>query len=264
MQLADIKLIGVVGGGVMGGGIGQAFAQGGYRVIIREINDEMAEKTRHVIEDGRWGIKAALQRGKLTAEQAEAAMQGISYSTRLEDLADCDFVVEAIPEKLDLKQSEFIKIDRAVKPAAILATNTSGFPMVDVAVNIADTRRPRFIGTHWFSPAMVMKVVEVVVAPFTAEETFQTVMALHERIGKVPVRVKDAPGTYGFVGNRVYFAAVQEAEKVINEGLCTPEDLDKVMTLGYGWPVGPYAMIQGARGGWGERAPEESTLPQRS
>jgi 3-hydroxyacyl-CoA dehydrogenase len=115
---------------------------------------------------------------------------------------------------------------------------------------VGEERRPRFIGMHWFSPAPVMKLVELVHAPETAEETVQALESLCQRAGKATVRVKDAPGRYGFIANRIYFAAVREAQAVLKEGIATPEDINKAMVFGFNWPVGPLAMVEGATRGW--------------
>lgn len=240
MNADDIKLIGVMGGGVMGGGIGQTFAQFGYTVIIRDLTDEILSRTREAIENGRFGIRTAVARGILSAEQAEAAIARISYTTREEDLRDVDLLIEAIPERLELKQSEFGRWDKIINPNAIFASNTSGFPVVDLAKEISDQRKPRFIGYHWFNPPPVMKVIETIYAEFTAPDTVETMLELTRRIGKYPARVKDMAGTYGFVGNRVYAAMRREARKVVEEGIATEEDVDAIMRYGFNWPVGPF------------------------
>jgi 3-hydroxyacyl-CoA dehydrogenase len=248
MKADDIRKVGCLGGGVMGGGIGQTFAQAGYQVVIRELSEELCQKTRSVLEDGRYGVKSAVTRGKLSQEQADKAMASVSYVTDVSSLADCDLIVEAIPEKLDLKQEKWAELDKIVKPGAVFASNTSGFVIQEVFRDVA--RKDLSIGMHWFSPAPVMKVVEVIHAPETSEETTETLMETCRRIGKVPAKVKDAPGKYGFVGNRVYFAMVAEARKVLEEGLASEEDIDTVMKLGYGWPAGPFSMGRGAQSGW--------------
>jgi 3-hydroxybutyryl-CoA dehydrogenase len=248
MNADSIKKVGCLGGGVMGGGIGQTFAQRGYQVVIREVSDELCQKTKSVLEDGRYGAKNAVTRGKLSAEEAEKAMASVTYTTDVNALADCDLIVEAIPERLDLKQAEWANLDKIVRPEAIFASNTSGFVIQEVFRDVA--RKDRSIGMHWFSPAPVMRVVEVIYAPETRPEVTDTLVEICNRLGKTPVRVKDAPGKYGFIGNRVYFAMVAEARKVVEEGLCSEEDVDTVMSLGYGWPAGPFSMGRGAQSGW--------------
>ena len=246
----SIETIGVVGGGVMGSGIAQALAVGGVKVTVRDINDEMIAKSRSTIVDGRYGLSRGVERGKTTQEEADAALARLSWTTDVQDLADVDLVIEAVPEDLELKKKVFAELDAALKPEAIFASNTSGLAISDLNKAVSDARRPKFIGMHWFSPAPVMKLVELVHAPETAEETIVALEELCSRAGKTTVRVKDAPGRYGFIANRIYFAAVREAQKVLEEGIATPEDINKAMVYGFNWPVGPLAMIEGATKGW--------------
>ena len=248
MSVDDIKLVGVMGGGVMGGGIAQTFAAHGFQTIIRDLNDELIEKTRASMVEGRFGLKGSVERGKMTQPEFEATVARFSFTKEANDLRNCDLIVEAVPENLDLKKSVFSELDGLVKKEAIFASNTSGFAISDV--NKAVSRRDRFIGFHWFSPAFIMKPIEIVYAPETSQETIETMVTLTERLGKVPIRVKDAPGKYGFVANRIYFAMVAEARKVLEEGVASAEDIDNAMKLGFNWPVGPLAMVQGARSGW--------------
>jgi 3-hydroxyacyl-CoA dehydrogenase len=248
MKIDDIKLVGVMGGGVMGGGIAQTFVANGFRTIVRDLNDDLIEKTRQTMIDGRFGLKGAVERGKMTQADYEATVERLSFTREVEDLRDCDLIVEAVPENLDLKKSVFSELDRIVKSDAIFATNTSGFAISDL--NRAVARRDRFIGFHWFSPAFIMKIIEVVYAPETSEETLDTMLELTRRLGKTPIRVKDAPGKYGFVANRIYFAMVAEARKVLEEGVASDEDINAAMRLGFNWPAGPLEMVAGARKGW--------------
>ncbi|HEY8490141.1 MAG TPA: 3-hydroxyacyl-CoA dehydrogenase family protein [Dehalococcoidia bacterium] len=249
MDVRGIKVIGVMGGGVMGGGIAQTCATAGFDVRVRDLNDELLERTRRTIEEGRYGLRSGVERGKLTPEQAEQAKARISYTTRVEDLKDVDLIIEAVPENLDLKRQVWGELDTLVKPEAIFASNTSGLAISDL--NQAVTRKDRFLGYHWFSPAPVMRLIEIVYAPETSEEVIRTMEQLGERLGKVTIRVKDAPGKYGFVANRIYFAAVAEARRVLEEGIASVEDINKAMVYGFNWPVGPLAMAEGARKGWG-------------
>ena len=250
MTADDIKLIGVMGSGVMGGGISQTFAQFGYQVIVRDLNDEILARSRDTIENGRFGIRTAVTRGLMTKEQADAAAACITYTPREEDLRDVDLLIEAIPERLELKQSEFGRWDKIVNPRAIFASNTSGYVIAELAQHVGEQRKPRFVGFHWFSPAPVMKVIETIYAEFTAPDTTETMMELTRRIGKYAARVKDMPGTYGFVGNRVYAAMRREAQKIVDDGIATEEDIDAVMRFGRNWPVGPFNRGPGSRSGW--------------
>lgn len=249
-MVPDIRSVGVVGGGVMGSGIAQALAVGGYEVTVRDLNEELIAKSRATIIDGRYGLNRGVERGKTTREEADAALARLTFTTDLGDLRGVDLVIEAVPEDLALKKKVFAELDGIVQPEAIFASNTSGLAISDLNKAVSQARRPRFLGMHWFSPAPVMKLVELVYAPETAEETIQALEALCQRAGKVSIRVKDMPGRYGFVANRIYFAAVREAQKVLEEGVASAEDINKAMVYGFNWPVGPLAMIEGATKGW--------------
>ncbi len=248
MNADDIKLVGVMGGGVMGGGIAQTFATHGFTTIVRDLSDELIEKTRQSMIDGRFGLKGAVERGKMTQEEFDATLARFSFTTKVDDLRDCDLIVEAVPENLDLKRSVFSELDALVKKDAIFASNTSGFAISDL--NRAVSRKGCFIGFHWFSPAFIMKIIEIVYASETSEETITTIEAISSRLGKTTIRVKDAPGKYGFVANRIYFAMVAEARKVLEEGIASADDINTAMRLGFNWPAGPLEMVAGARKGW--------------
>ncbi len=248
MKVDDIKLIGVMGGGVMGGGIAQTCAVAGFATRILDLTDELLEKTRDSMIEGRFGLRGAVEREKLTQQQMDEAVARLSFTTNREDLRDADLVIEAVPEELELKKKVFAELDALVKPAAVFASNTSGFAISDL--NKAVGRKDRFIGMHWFSPAFVMRLIELVYAPETGEHTIRLLEELGGRLGKETVRVKDAPGAYGFVANRIYFAAVAEARKVLDQGIATADDINKAMRLGFNWPAGPLEMVAGARKGW--------------
>ncbi len=246
----EIKSVGVLGGGVMGAGIGQALALGGLKVAVRDLNDELVEKARSTIVDGRFGLKRGVERGKTSQEQMDSAIANLSFTTKLDDLKDVDLVIEAVPEDLELKKKLWAEVDGIVQAEAVFATNTSGLVIGELNQAVAESRRARFLGMHWFSPAPIMKLVELIHAPDTAEETIQALESVCARMGKASVRVKDAPGKYGFIANRVYFAAVREAQAVLAEGIASAEDINKAMVMGFNWPIGPLAMVEGARKGW--------------
>ena len=248
MNINDIKLIGVMGGGVMGGGIAESCIAGGFRTIVRDVSDELCKKTRDTMIEGRFGLRGAVERGKLTQQQFDEAVVRLSFTTSVDDLRAADLVIEAVPEDLELKKKVFSELDKTVKPQAVFASNTSGFAISDL--NKAVARKDRFIGMHWFSPAFIMKLVEIIYAPETSDETVKLIEDLAARMGKETVRVKDAPGAYGFIANRVYFAAVAEARKILQDGLASEDDINKAMRIGFNWPVGPLEMVAGARKGW--------------
>ena len=248
MKVDDIKLIGIMGGGVMGGGIAQSCIVAGFDVRIRDLNDELNEKTRETMIEGRFGMRGAVERGKLTQEQLDAALERLSFTAAVEDLRDADLIIEAVPEDRELKKKVFAEMDGVIKPEAIFATNTSGFAISDL--NQAISRKAQFIGMHWFSPAFVMRLIEIIYAPDTSEDTIKLLEAVGEKLKKETVRVKDAPDAYGFVANRIYFAAVAEARKIMDEEIASVDDINKAMRFGFNWPAGPLEMIAGARKGW--------------
>ena len=248
MKLEDVKTIGALGGGVMGGGIAQVFALAGYNVVIRDINDEAIEASRHALRDGKWGIKRAVERGKVNFDDAIAAMARVSYTTKVEDLADCDIIIEAIPEKLDLKQQVFQELDGIVKPEAIFASNTSGFCIQDIAKDVSADRKTKFVGMHFSNPVPTMRMCEVIYTPESTEENVQTVRQLGEAAGKAVSMVKDTPGTYGFLLNRIFGAAAREARAIAEQGIASKEDIDKAMITGRNWP----SAFFGSRGGIGK------------
>lgn len=255
MKLEDIKRIGVVGGGVMGTGIAQTAILAGYKVIIRELSDALCERARNTIVDGRFGLKGGVARGKQTQEQMDQAMANLSVTTRVEDLKDCDLIIEAIGggsadeiENKPLKLKVFAELDKIIKKDAIFASNTSRFTIADLAKAVR--RKDKFIGMHWFSPANIMKLVEVTYTPDTSKEVIETLEGLCQRLGKTSIRVKDVPGDTGFVCNRIYEAVRREAQKIVDEGIATEEDVDTAMKLGRNWPAGPFESRRGARAGW--------------
>ena len=247
MKLENVRTVGQLGGGVMGGGIAKVLAIGGYNVVVRDITEEVIDATRESIVDGKWGIKRGVERGKLAFNDAIAAMDRITFTTELGALKDVDFLIEAVPEKLELKQQVFAELDALVKPAAIFATNTSGFCIADVARDVSESRRELFVGMHFSNPVTTMRMCEVIYTPETSEDTIATTKALAEAGGKVVSMVKDTPGTYGFILNRVFGAAYREAKAIVDAGIATPEDVDKAMITGRNWPAGFF----GARGGIG-------------
>lgn len=243
-----VTRIGVLGAGVMGGGIAQVCAVAGFEVVCYDIDSAALAAGREHATTGRYGIENAVERGLLTREQADAAIARLTFSESFEDAAATDLVVEAVPERLDLKIRVFRDLDRAAPPQTILCSNTSGFPIQ--AIGAATDRPDRVIGWHWASPAPVMKLAEIVRTHATSDETVATVSAVAERCGKHPVVVKDTAMAWGFVANRVYFAMIAEAQKVVNEGIATPDQVDRLMMDCYRWPTGPFGMVKGAGSGW--------------
>lgn len=256
MRLEDIRTIGVMGGGVMGGGIAQTAILAGYKTIVRDLRDDILDKTRDTIVNGRFGLKGGVARGKVTQEQMDRALANLSTTTRVEDLKDCDLIIEAIggsnPQEIEnkpLKLKVFAELDGIARKEAIFASNSSRFTIADLAK--ATKRQDRFIGMHWFSPANVMKAVEVIYTAEVTEDVIEVIEDLCRKFGKTSARVKDVPGDTGFIGNRIMGAARQEAEKIIKEGIATADDINNVMVGGFNWPVGPVRSGgPSARTGW--------------
>lgn len=243
-----IETIGVLGAGVMGGGIAQVTATGGYRTVCYDIDPDALLTGREHATTGRFGLDRGVERGKLTKAEADAALARLEFGNSFDAAAACDLVIEAVPERLDLKIRVFRDLDGAARPETILASNTSGFPIQALA---AATDRPeRVVGWHWASPAPVMKLAEIVRTHATADGTVESVRQVASRCGKNPVVVKDTAMAWGFVSNRVYFAMVAEAQKVVNEGIATPDEVDRIMMDCFRWPSGPFGMVAGAGSGW--------------
>ena len=240
--------IGVIGAGVMGSGIAQTLAAGGYETVCCDVAEAALERARRDVVSGRFGLESAIARGKLGRAEMQAALARLTWSTSTEMAAAADLIIECVPERLDLKIRVFRELDRLAKPTAILASNTSGFPIAALA---AATERPeRVIGWHWASPPPVMKLAEIVATDQTSQSTLEAVVEVARACGKNPIVVKDTALSWGFVANRVYFAMLREAQRVVAEGIATREQVNQLMVDAYRWPVGPFAMVSGATGGW--------------
>ena len=240
--------IGVLGAGVMGSGIAQVCALGGDDVVCYDVDASALADGRAHVTTGRFGIDNAVERAKVTRAEADAALARITFTDSFEAAATTDLVIEAVPERLELKVRVFRDLDRHAPAETILASNTSGLPIAAMA---AATDRPdRVIEWHWASPAPVMKLAEIVVTPETGENTIATVTDTAARYGKHPIVVKDNPMQWGFVANRVYFAMVREAQRVVDEGIATRAEVDQLMMDCFRWPSGPFGMVAGAGSGW--------------
>ena len=246
--MAEIKKVGVLGAGVMGSGIAQVAATAGYETVCYDVDPNAIDAGRDHVTSGRFGFDRGVERGKLTREAADAALARLRFTGTFEDAAQTDLVIEAVPERLDLKIRVFRDLDEAAPDHTILASNSSGFPIVALAA--ATDRAPRVVGWHWASPAPVMKLAEIVSTRETSDETIAAVREAAVRCGKNPVVVKDTPMAWGYVANRVYFAMIAEAQKVVSEGIATADEVDQLMVDCYRWPSGPFGMVQGAGSGW--------------
>lgn len=224
----------VLGAGTMGAGIVQAFAQKGYEVIVRDIKDEFVERGIAGINKG---LSKQVAKGKMTEEAKEEILARISGTTDMNLAADCDLVVEAAIENMKIKREIFAQLDEICKESTILASNTSSLSITEVAS--ATKRADKVIGMHFFNPAPVMKLVEIIRGMATSQETFDAVKELSVAIGKEPVEVAEAPG---FVVNRILIPMINEATFILQEGIASVEDIDTSMKYGANHPMGPLAL----------------------
>jgi 3-hydroxybutyryl-CoA dehydrogenase len=231
----DFKRVLVIGAGQMGSGIAQVMAQGGLEVVLRDIKEEFVRKGIAGIEKN---LAKSVEKGKMTPDEMQAVVGRISGVVELDAAAcDVDMVVEAAVENMENKKGIFQQLDQLCPAHTILATNTSSLPVTAIA---ALTKRPdKVLGVHFFNPAPVMKLVEVIKGLATSEATFVAVKALVEKLGKSPVKIEDFPG---FIGNRVMIPMINEAVYALMEGVASAEDIDTVAKLGFNHPMGPLAL----------------------
>jgi 3-hydroxybutyryl-CoA dehydrogenase len=231
MTVEAIKTIGVLGAGTMGNGIAHVFVRAGYSVILRDVEQRFLDRAMDTIGKN---LDREVKKGKLTEAEKPTVMARLKGVTDFAGLASADFVVEAVPEKLDIKRAVLTEVDKLVRPDVIIASNTSSISVTTLA---AMTSRPdKFVGMHFMNPVPVMVLVEVIRALQTSDASFATTMELAKKLGKTPVAVNDAPG---FVSNRVLMPLINEAAYAVMEGVATPEAVDAVMKLGMNHPMGP-------------------------
>jgi 3-hydroxybutyryl-CoA dehydrogenase len=232
--MPEIRRVAVLGCGLMGSGIAEISAKAGYETWVREINDEAAARGRGMIEKS---LGRAVDKGKLEASVRDEIMGRIHVTTSLQELKDCDVIIEAVTEDLELKNGMFRELDAICGPDTIFASNTSSLTIADMA---AATNRPhRFIGLHFFNPVPVMKLVEVVRTIAVDQQTFERAYAFAKSLGKEPVEAKD---TSGFIVNRLLVPYMLDAIRCLEQGLASTEDIDRGMTLGTGYPMGPFTL----------------------
>jgi 3-hydroxybutyryl-CoA dehydrogenase len=231
----DIQRIGVVGLGAMGAGIAQLAIEAGYDVVGREVTGELGQKAHDRIAHF---LQRKVDKEQLSAGERGAALERLSLATELDSLADCDLVVEAIVEDLGAKLALFSELESIVRQEAILATNTSALSVTEIAAAVSTPAR--VVGMHFFNPAPLMPLVEIVRAELSADDAVDAAFAVGERLGKRPIRCHDTPG---FVVNRVLIPLLNDCIRVLDEARVSPEDLDTAMTAGAGWPMGPCALV---------------------
>ena len=233
--MAVTQRIGVVGLGAMGSGIAQVAIEAGFDVVGREVADDLARAATERI--GHF-LTRKVEKGQRSPEESDAALARLSTTTDLGTLGDCDLVIEAVVEELEPKRALFSELEAICRADAVLATNTSALSVTEIA---AATRSPeRVVGMHFFNPAPLMPLVEVVRAELSSDEAVETALEVVERLGKVPVSCHDTPG---FVVNRVLIPLLNDCVRVLDEARVTPESLDAAMTNGAGWPMGPCTLV---------------------
>jgi len=232
--MSEIKTIGVVGAGQMGNGIAHVAAQAGLTVVLHDLKDAFVQRGLAAVDKN---LQRGVDKGRMTVDEKAEVLGRISGSTSRDDLAGCDFVIEAVVEKLELKREIFADLDRICRAGVILATNTSSISITEIA---ASTERPeRVIGMHFMNPVPVMKLVEVIRGMASSDATTAEVLALAERLGKTAVECRDFPG---FVSNRILLPMINEAVYCLHEGVAEPEAIDTIMKLGMNQPMGPLTL----------------------
>ncbi len=234
MKLEDIRKVGVVGAGTMGNGIAQVCAMTGYQVVMRDVTLELAERGLNTISKS---LDRMTKKGAISAEEKKATLSRLQLTEKLEDLKDVDFAIEAVTENTGVKEGVFKTLDDLCRPQIVLASNTSSISITKIATF---TKRPsQVIGMHFMNPVPVMKLVEIIEGLQTSKETSALVVKLSEKLGKVPVVIKDSPG---FVSNRVLMPMINEAIFALYEGVGSPEAIDTIMKLGANHPMGPLSL----------------------
>ena len=238
INVEGIQKVAVIGAGTMGTQIAQVFASYGFRVILRDINDEILRRSVEEIRSGRFGLNGLVQKGKITQTEATATMSRIETTTdMLQAVKDADFVIEAVPENIELKKKIFEDVDEACPSDTILASNTSSMSISEIATA---TKMPeRIVGMHFFNPVPIMKLVEVIKGIRSSNEAVHVTFELSKKIGHVPIVCKDTPA---FVASRILIAAVNEAFWLLQDGVATIEDIDTACKLGLGWPMGIFEL----------------------
>ena len=233
--MTEIRKVGVLGGGLMGSGIAQVAAQAGFDTVVREVSDAVCQRARGSIEKT---LNKGIEKGKVTAEQRDQALGRMSFTTEVGTLQDCDIIIEAVIEDLELKNGMWKELDALCPAHTIFASNTSS---LTIAAMAAATARPdRMVGLHFFNPVPLMKLVEVVRTVTTSEETFERAFAFAQRLGKEPIRCKD---NSGFVVNLLLVPYLIDAINALQNGVASIEDIDKGMQLGTGYPMGPFTLL---------------------
>ncbi|MEM0357062.1 MAG: 3-hydroxyacyl-CoA dehydrogenase NAD-binding domain-containing protein [Candidatus Bathyarchaeia archaeon] len=239
MKIEDVKVIGVVGAGIMGRGIAQTCAQVGYTVHLIDVEESLLEKALKQIAEGPFGLATLVEKGKLSPERATEILNRIKTTTDYDEFCkELDFVIEAVPEDVGLKKKVFKVLDEKCHKRTVFTSNTSSIMITELATAVK--RKDKFAGMHWFNPAPVMPLIEVVRGPLTSEDTLRLVMDLSRKLGKTPVEVKDGPGFYT---TRFITAYLFEAIRIFEDGIADVESIDEMTKLAFRHPMGPFELM---------------------
>ena len=233
--MKEIRKVGVLGGGLMGSGIAQVSAQAGFDTVVRDLSEPIMEKSRRGIEKV---LAKGIERGKVTPDQRDAALSKLSFTTELGELGECDIIIEAVVEDLEMKNAMWKDLDAICPADTIFASNTSSLTIAAMAA--ACGRPDRMLGLHFFNPVPLMKLVEVVRTITTSDETAETAFEFAKKLGKEPIRAKD---NSGFVVNLLLIPYMLDAINALEANVASIEDIDKAMQLGAGHPMGPFTLL---------------------
>jgi len=229
--MSEIKSVGVLGAGTMGHGIAQVAAQAGYQTLLYDVTSDLAQRGLQRISEN---LQRGIEKGKVKQQDKELILKRLRAVANLLELAECGLIIEAIPEDLALKRSIFTQLSEVCSPRTILASNTSSLSVSEIAA--AASHPERVVGMHFFNPVHIMRLLEIVRAEPTSDATIETVRGVAGRLGKETIVVRDRPG---FASSRLGLALGLEAIRMVEQGVASPEDIDRAMELGYGYPMGP-------------------------
>lgn len=239
MKIENVGLIGVVGAGTMGHGIAQTCIQAGYTVCLMDVDKSFLEKALKLIREGPFGLMRLVEKGKLNPNQVEEIMRRVKTTTDYNEFCqNVDVVIEAVPEDPELKKKIFKLLDEKCPEKTVFASNTSGIMITELATAVK--RKDKFVGMHWFNPAPVMPLIEVVKGPLTSDETFNLVIELSKKLGKTPIKANDGPGFYT---TRFITAYLFEAIRIFEAGIADIKDIDEMTKLAFRHPMGPFELM---------------------
>ncbi|MGP3668033.1 MAG: 3-hydroxyacyl-CoA dehydrogenase NAD-binding domain-containing protein [Candidatus Bathyarchaeota archaeon] len=237
MKIEDIKVIGVIGSGVMGHGIAQVCARSGYDIVLVDVKDEFLKKAMELIRSGPFGLTRLVEKGKIKPEDVDKVISRIKPTTDLNMLNKAQYVIEAIPEDPELKKKVFKQVSEIVSPETIIASNTSSIMITELATAV---KRPeRFVGMHWFNPAPVMRLIEVIRGTLTSDETFNITVELSKKLDKIPIEASDGPG---FFTSRFITNWICEAIRLFELGIAGIKEIDDMCKMAFGFPMGPFEL----------------------